>query len=197
MIDKVKKFNQFVNENYINILSTSTMKRYVIKGVSEYIHAYLGLGKTVKSLIKYNDIPFELLSKTEQYADFEKMLFKNYGKKGYLDNIPIGDIKKDISPCFHGNAKYYRYYFFGVFGIISIFGVDEVKLRIPYYNKLINFLEELPSLTGDYEKDILLYDSFSQKMRDKAAPLKEVGLLISTRFLTEYINLQKINDSEK
>ena len=55
----------------------------------------------------------------------------------------------------------------------------------------------MPLLTGNYEKDILLYNLFNQKMKDRAAPLKEVGLLIATRFRNEYLNLQKINDKEK
>lgn len=45
------------------------------------------------------------------------------------------------------------------------------------------------------KKDILLYESFNKKMKDKAAPLK--GLLIGTRFRNEYLSLQKINDKEK
>jgi hypothetical protein len=196
-IDKVKNWKQFLNENYINTITNDMMKKYIIKGVADYLNAYSGIRKTIKSQIDYNNIPFQLLSKTEQYADFEKMLLKQYGKNGSLINIPINNIREDFSPCFYGNGKFNRYKFFGVLGIISIFGVDETKIRIPYYEKLIKFLKELPPLTGDYEKDILLYKSFNQKMKDKAAPLKEVGLLIATRFRDEYLNLQKINDKEK
>ena len=190
MINRVKNFKQYVNENENN---TNIMKKYVLKGVAEYLNAYSGLGGNIKKLIKYDDIPFNLLKKTEQYREFEKSTLKKYTKKGYIDNVPIGNKLKNYSPVF---SDYYKYYFYGVFGMISIFGVDEVKKRIPYYNNLISFLNELPELTGDYENGLLLYDSFNNKMKDKSAPLKEVGLLLGTRFRDEYINLQKINDRE-
>jgi len=190
-INKVLKWKQFLNES-VNNISVDTMKRYLLKGITNYLYAHK-LGKNIKSLINHNDIPYILLAKTVQYADFEKMLLSKYGKKGYLRNVPIGDFFKDFSTCFYG---YYKYYFFGVFGIISILGIDEIKTRIPYFNNLMDFLNELPELTGNYEKDILLYDSFNKKMKDKAAPLKEVGLLIGTRFRDEFINLVKMNDKE-
>lgn len=190
---KIKKWNQFSNQNYTASIPVTKLKNYVMKGVADYLYAY-GLGKSIKSLIKYDIIPFDLLNKTEQYANFEKCLKKQYvSKKYFLSNVPIGDKLYDFNIIFDG---FYRYYFFGVFGIISILGVNEVKKRIPYLSDLMVFLTDLPTLTGDYNTDLLLYKDFYIKMKDKSAPLKEVGLLIGTRFYEECIELQKLNKKE-
>lgn len=171
----IKKFEQF---NKMNKLRSN-----LNKGIKEYLNLF-DLNKEIKSMIDYNDVPFNLLSKTEDYAFFEKNLNK--------------DVKKRFTTVFYNTGN--RYIFFEVFGIISILGFEKVKSKIPILDDLIHLLKELPNLTGEYDKDLILYSKFNKMMKKtnnrKDSPildkLTEVRLLVGTRFLDEILKLKEL-----
>jgi hypothetical protein len=154
-------------------------KAYIQRGVAEFLNEWLGINRKIKRLINYDEIPTHIVEKIYAYLQFE------------IKNRKI--IPNDTFPfVYFGTSSKYK--LFGVLGMVSIIGRDKVRKHIDFVDDAYAELESIPSLTGEFEKDLELYTNFADTLRRYESPTRNLNLVIYTRFMYKISEIKQLNE---
>lgn len=161
--------------NKINNLINSYVINGIIK-ITNFQH------KDLNIIIKNLDLPYYTLNKYYNYLVFKTELFR---KKELLDIFNRKNI--NISPYLQGDNIYY---FFGIIGLCYIFGIEKVKNEIPFYDDMVNDINNLPDIIDDSIKNLYSFIEFNNKHIDYNSNIKNTLFVFTHAFKNDIINFK-------
>jgi hypothetical protein len=78
--------------------------------------------------------------------------------------------------------------------MVSIIGRDKIREHIDFVDDAYAELEAIPSLTGELEKDLELYNNFADTLRRYKSPTRNLNLVIYTRFMNDISEIKQLNE---
>lgn len=133
-------------------------------------------------IIKDLDLPYDILNKYYNYIVFKKELFSNNEMVSVFNNKKIS-----LSPYLQDDNIYY---FFGIIGLCYIFGIEKVKNEIPFYDDMINDINNLPDIIGDSIKNLYSFIEFNNKHIDYNSNIKNTLFVFTHAFKNDIINFK-------
>lgn len=133
-------------------------------------------------IIKDLDLPYDILNKYYNYIVFKKELFSNNEMVSVFNNKKIS-----LSPYLQGDNIYY---FFGIIGLCYIFGIEKVKNEIPFYDDMVNDINNLPDIIDDSIKNLYSFIEFNNKHIDYNSNIKNTLFVFTHAFKNDIINFK-------
>lgn len=138
-------------------------------------------------IIKDLDLPYDILNKYYNYIVFKKELFSNNEMVSVFNNKKIS-----LSPYLQDDNIYY---FFGVIGLCHIFGLNEAKKEIPFYDYMINDIHDLLDITNDNNENLYNFIHFNKIHQDYNSSIKNTLFVFTYAFKDNIINFENyLND---
>jgi hypothetical protein len=176
-IDKFK--NLLLNEGV-----DRTFKNMILSSLKDKLGAYGKLPKEIKNLVKFDQIPMDVYQKISDYYEVEKTLPGDT----YMEFC--GQKLKSIGKGVDNNL-------FGFLGFIELIGVDKFDRynTIDLYNGMLGEIRSLPDIknSDDVIRD---YNIFRKTIRGKHSPLRNLVLVITSRFQDEYMYYSHLVNKE-
>jgi len=144
---------------------------YILKGIASITEKDI---PGINNIINYELIPYELLLKLYSYLVLEFSVMKNPLLKDSIFNDNIV-----LSPYLTMEKMYY---IFGMFGIFSMFEPNIVKAEIPFYDDMINELDNIPILTNDINENIKLFINLNNTIQEFNSPTKNTLYVLTVAF---------------
>lgn len=160
------------------------INEYILEGINDII--YDTNINYVRTIVDFNKLPINILTKVYSYLVFGKKLNNNEELKSLIKNKKYNI---EISPYLSDDKKYH---IFGLFGLMYIFSIKKVKNEIPFYDDMISELTDISELTGNDTEDIKSYIDFNNKLLDYNSPTKNMFSVFVITFKKEIYNFNKI-----
>lgn len=176
-IDRFK--NLLLNESV-----DRTFKNKILSSLKDKLGTYGKLPKEIKNLVKFDQIPMDVYQKISDYYEVEKTLPDDT----YMEfcNQKLKSIGKGIDRDL-----------FGFLGFIELIGVDKFDRynTIDLYNGMLDEIRGLPDIknSDDVIRD---YNIFRKTIRGKYSPLRNLALVITSRFRDEYMYYSRLINRE-
>lgn len=170
MREHIDKFKDFL----LNESVDRTFKNKILSSLKDLLGAYGKLPKEIKDLVNFNQIPMDVYQKISDYYEVEKTLPSDT----YMEfcNQKLKSIGKGVDEDF-----------LGFLGFIELVGVDKFDRynTIDLYNGMLEEIRSLPDIknSDDVIRD---YNIFRKTIGDKYSPLRNLALVITSRFQDEY-----------
>jgi|LakMenE18May11ns_1017448.scaffolds.fasta_scaffold9684910_2 hypothetical protein len=168
--EQINKFKDFLLNEGVDV----TFKKKILSSLKDKLGAYGKLPKEIKGLVKFNQIPMDVYQKISDYYEVEKTLPSDT----YMEfcNQKLKSIGKGIDDDL-----------FGFLGFIELIGVDKFDRynTIDLYNGMLDEIRNLPDIknSDDVIRD---YNIFRKTIGEKYSPLRNLTIVITSRFQDEY-----------